>query len=215
VTDRPLYTRLEAFEPKPQPDTVPPAKESHLPGPPRMPSGLGRAITEPSTDPLVDMANRLGMLSDAVLQPDGLVARMFAEAERVAKERHAQLVHALTTIADGVTELHARVTKLDSKVEANSDAIREFTKRADQRWVAHNETQSGVQRLLVARFDEEAEKSKEVMGLIAALNRVVRDMQKVIASNYDLTATNVRRSSHPELLKDADDKASGERTGGE
>jgi hypothetical protein len=98
-------------------DTMPPAGETHIPGPAKLPSEFART-ERPS--PVDDLARRFGDLSDALHDENGLVHRLFAELERKAakreqraQRRHRQVMKLLTTIANGVADLSARVSKLE------------------------------------------------------------------------------------------------------
>lgn len=71
-------------------------------------------------DPIVSLAERVGDLSDALHAPDGPVrlaiadlAKKGAKRELRAQRRHRQVMETLRTIANGVADLSARVSKLE------------------------------------------------------------------------------------------------------
>lgn len=96
--------------------TLPPAAESHIPGPARLPS----FNPTDRVDPLVDLAERVGALSDALHAPDGPVHLLIgalstkgAKRELRAQRRHRQVMKTLATIANGVADLSQRVSNLE------------------------------------------------------------------------------------------------------
>jgi hypothetical protein len=118
VTDRPV-TPFAAFESPPKPATLPPAAETHIPGPPKLPREAA-AETLPEPDPLVELGSRVAALSDELNDPDGLMAR-----------RHNSVMSALDTltrmardIASEQIKINDRLNKLEPAVEDNTAALR-------------------------------------------------------------------------------------------
>jgi hypothetical protein len=98
----------------PERETLPPAAETHIPAPARVPTGL---LPTDRIDPLASLAERVGDLSDALHDPDGLVHRLFAEAEQRAAERHREVMSALRHVIDNQVEGLARLDKLEPRVD--------------------------------------------------------------------------------------------------
>jgi hypothetical protein len=90
-----------------------------IPAPPPAPSHGPLHV-----DPLADISRRLGELSDALHDPEGLVHRLFADSEEVAERRFNTIMTALaainktvTDIADAQIELAARLTPVETGVD--------------------------------------------------------------------------------------------------
>ena len=97
----------------PTADTLPPIAETYIPSAPKLPSEFA-ATERPS--PLDAVAERLGDLSDALHDPEGLVHRLLASieerAETRASERHRQLMETVGHISNQLVELTQVVAKL-------------------------------------------------------------------------------------------------------
>jgi hypothetical protein len=82
-------------------------------------------------DPLASLAERVGDLSDALHDPDGLVHRLFADAEKNAaardkraEARHAEAMAALRHITDNQLEVLARLDRLEPQVAEHDARLR-------------------------------------------------------------------------------------------
>jgi len=115
------YAAFESDAPQRERETLPPASETHIPGPAR--TGFESARTEP-IDRIDDMGRRIGELSDALLQPDGLLARLIADLDKRNADRHAEVMKAHATVADQVLALTEQVAKLVPEVERHETALR-------------------------------------------------------------------------------------------
>ncbi len=98
-------------------------KVDTIPAPPLLPS-FGPKPVEDATDPLTDIARRLGELSDALHSPDGLIHRLFAEAAEREERRFNSIMTALaainktvTDIADAQLEASSRIGPVEEKAE--------------------------------------------------------------------------------------------------
>lgn len=96
--------------------TVPPAAESRIPKPGRLPTGL---LPTERVDPLTAIADRVGDLSDALHDPDGLLHRLIgdlvakgAKREDRAQRRHREVVRLLRHLTTEVVLLNQTVAKL-------------------------------------------------------------------------------------------------------
>jgi hypothetical protein len=131
VTDDRPITQWEGFEHPPDGDTL--LSHAKLPSDPPLPTGV--SPTEPAAalpfDPISDIGERLAVLSDAVLSPDGLLHRLFGALEKRANTRHEETMRALTAmthtladVANNQIETLARVNKLEPQVDDHEHALR-------------------------------------------------------------------------------------------
>jgi hypothetical protein len=135
VSERPF-----AFDPHPPPYATPlpgsaPADEdTHIPGPPPLPTGTGAATdrtTQPPQEPLEEIRGRLASIEDALVDPTGFLALVVAEIDRKAAARHeetmrtlTQLSNALAHVSEGVINLSSRLGKLEPEVETYEARLR-------------------------------------------------------------------------------------------
>jgi hypothetical protein len=114
--------------------TTPPGAESHIPGPARMPTGL---LTE-RIDPIANLADRVGDLSDALHSPDGPVHLLIADLaakgakrEDRAQRRHREVVRLLRHLTTEVVSLNQTVAKLVPE-QARHAALLQLVARPDR-----------------------------------------------------------------------------------
>lgn len=98
--------------------TLPPARETQIPSAAPLPRDTLRA------DPIASLSDRVGDLSDALHDPDGLIHRLFAAAEERAAARHCQLLQVLGHVSNQVVELTAIVNKLAPEQERQAAKLK-------------------------------------------------------------------------------------------
>lgn len=129
-SNRPM-TAYEPFAHKPGAETVPPEAETHIPGPPGMPSDLRVPTTEPAPDELTEIGQRLASMSDALFDPNGLLHMLFAGLKERQRLDHEETMRSLTAISQTLRDVVdnqldglARLNKLEPQVEEHGARLK-------------------------------------------------------------------------------------------
>lgn len=99
------FAAFESDAPESLPSTLPP--DARLP----------TDVDPPGGSELDHLAERVGQLSDAIHAEDGLIRRLFADAEKRAASRHEALLGALRDIGDEQLRTSEAVRQLGPEVE--------------------------------------------------------------------------------------------------